>query len=138
VSRAKRRLERAKRRTRGIALIEVMVAIVMLGVAVSGLAGMSFWVATRAKVTNLRNARYAAEVKLVDQLTVTPFDSLPARVGCRAVTDPVFPHTWCMSLTDLTPRHRVVTLILQPDNSSIRPDTVEFERTKATPYNPLS
>jgi hypothetical protein len=132
------RPRRRVRVRRGVALVEVVVALVMLGVAVTGLAGMTLWAGRRAAVSNVQNLRYAAEVRLIDQLTVLPFDSLPSRAGCREVNEPPFPHTWCLILTDVTPKHRRLTLVMRPTSPLVRPDTIEFERTKGVPYNPVS
>jgi prepilin-type N-terminal cleavage/methylation domain-containing protein len=122
---------------RGLTLVEVMAAVVVLGVSATGLAAMTFWVGQRSFVAGGASSRAAALVEHADRLASLPFDSLPGRVGCKTVTDTAYPYTRCVSLVDVAPGQRQLTLVLTPTSSKLRPDTLVFERVSATPYNPF-
>ena len=68
-------------------------------------------------------------------LLASPFASLPALAGC-ATARGTFPHTRCVTVSDLSPHVRRVTLIVTPDKDGSRADTVVVDRA-APPPRPL-
>jgi hypothetical protein len=59
-------------------------------------------------------------------------------VGCTSVSTGLLPRSECVAVQDIVVGRRQVTFILRPDNTSLRPDTVIFERTKPRAYHPLN
>jgi hypothetical protein len=120
-----------------LTLVEVMAAVVILGVSATGLAAMTFYVGQRSYVSAGASSRAAALIEHADRLASLPFDSLPTRVGCTTISDTTYPYTRCISLVDVAPGQRRLTLVLTPSSAKLRPDTLIFERVSATPYNPF-
>jgi hypothetical protein len=80
-----------------------------------------------------RNAVVARELS---RLMATPYPSLPARAGCTS-SESAFPHTRCVTVTDLSPQVRRLTLVVTPKRGLLRADTVVVDRA-AAPRSALS
>lgn len=121
----------------GLTLVEVLVAIIVLGVAGSGLAAMTFWVGRGSFLAAGASSRSGAVVQQGERLSSLPFDSLASRVGCTHMAVRPFPYTRCVGIDVLEPGSVRVSVVLRPDNALIRADSVQFERTSHTPYKPF-
>lgn len=130
--RGRRRASRA-----GLSVVEVLVAVVVFGIASSGLAAMTFWVGTRSTVAALATHRSNAMVEEGDRLAVLPFDSLSERSECHDRGDQSFAYVRCIRVEELSMDSRRLTLVLSPRQRSLRSDTLVLERVRGTPYNPL-
>ena len=71
----------------GLTLVEVMAAVVVLGVSATGLAAMTFYVGQRSYFSAGASSRAASLIEHADRLASLPFDSLPGRVGCTTIAD---------------------------------------------------
>jgi prepilin-type N-terminal cleavage/methylation domain-containing protein len=125
------------RSRRGLSLVEVLVAVAVMGIASTGLAAATFWMGRRAVESAGASARTAIVIERSDRLAQLSYDSLPLNVGCRQSAAPPFPYDECVVVTDLPGGTRRVTLVVTPRNRLVRPDTVTFERAAGAPYNPL-
>jgi hypothetical protein len=121
-----------------MSLIEVVVAMTLFAVIMASMAALTTQVARSAQFSTIATQRGAAVAVAVNQLEALPYDSLPGRVGCRQVASTTFPRRECVRITNVAPRVRQVEFTLTPDNMSLRPDTVIFERGQPTPGNPLN
>jgi hypothetical protein len=119
-------------------MIEVVVAMTLFAVVMTGVAAMTTHVARSAHFSSIATQRSAALAVGVNQLEALPYDSLPGRQGCKNVASASFPRRECVSITNVAPRVRQVQFTLTPDNAALRPDTVIFERGRPTPRNPLN
>lgn len=140
--RLRRTLRRATRRRRfarrtGVALVEVMVALVLFAVGTLGLAAMSVAVARRAVLSAATTARTATMGEQADRLQAIPFDSLAARAGCTVVNGPPLPHTRCINITTLPNNKVQIRLTVTPTDPTLRPDTTTFIRARGAKDNPL-
>lgn len=135
---ARRAIATRRRTRRGVTLVEVMAAIVILSIAVSGLAGMTMWAGRRAAISAMQQGRLAITAQLVDQLTVIPFDSLPVVAGCATVAARPFPHTHCVSVLDVAPTRRLISIVIRPTSVLLRADSLTFERAATPPASPVS
>ena len=122
---------------RGMSLVEVMVAVVVMGVASTGLAAATFWMGRRAVESAGASARAAVVMEHSDRLAQVSYDSLPLRAGCQRTSTPPLPYEECVVVTDLPSGTRRVTLVVTPVNRLVRADTVIFERAAGAPRNPL-
>jgi len=120
----------------GFTLIEVMLAlsafaiiVVSLGRATSLLGRQS----TNAMYATYRDSEVARQV---GWLSAMPFDSLSAQTGCTSFTAAPFPHTRCITVTDVTPGQKHITLVIAPAYTSLHPDTTSFDRI-ASATNPF-
>jgi prepilin-type N-terminal cleavage/methylation domain-containing protein len=123
---------------RGITLIEVIVALTMFAIVTMTVASFTAQVASGSRVNAVSTVRAGALAAQVNRLEVLPFDTLPTRIGCTEVTTGLLPRRECVEVRDVAVDRREVTFILQPTNSSLRPDTVILQRTKPKAYHPLN
>ena len=133
---------RARRRTvarnrRGAALIEIMVAMTIMVIAVTGLAGMTVHAGRRAATLTATSGRTAVQTQIVDQLMVLPYNSLPSKAGCTSVTAAPFRHRRCVTITDVSFRQRRVSVVFTPASQLLQVDSVVFERAKGVSTSPL-
>ncbi|HYT70421.1 MAG TPA: prepilin-type N-terminal cleavage/methylation domain-containing protein [Gemmatimonadales bacterium] len=121
----------------GFSLVELLVAVTLLGIALAGAARLSFVMARRSYPLVGLAARDAVIAQQVNQFTALPFDSLTAKVGTTTVRRSPLPYTRTVTVEHLSPRWRRVTLIITPLNPFVSPDTVIIERAKpdANPFN---
>lgn len=120
----------------GFTLIEVMLAlsafaviVVSLGRATSLLARQS----TNAMFATYRDSEVARQV---GRLSVMQFDSLSAQTGCTTLTAAPFPHTRCITVTDVTAGQKHIVLVVAPAYTGLHPDTTSFDRI-ASATNPF-
>ena len=126
------------RTRRGAALIEIMVAMTIMVIALTGVAAMTLHAGRRATTLASSGGRTAVQTQVVDQLMVLPYNLLPAKVGCTTVTTLPYPHRRCVTVTDLSFRRRRVTVAFTPASRLVRSDTLVFERTKGVSNSPLN
>ena len=135
--RGRRRGRAVASQRRGSTLIEIMIAMSVLVIAVTGLAGMTVQAGRRSVTLAATGARTAVQTQVVDQLMVLPFNSLPSKAGCTTVTAAPFPHRRCVSVADISFRQRRVTVVFTPANRLLRTDSLVFERAKGVSNSPL-
>jgi prepilin-type N-terminal cleavage/methylation domain-containing protein len=84
---------RAKHRRGGFTLIEVLIAIVILGSVGVGIAQLMFTSATRSGNAGAISYRAAALATEVNRITALPASSLVDGTTTRTIADRPFPHT---------------------------------------------
>ena len=117
---------------KGIALVEIIVAMVLLAVAVSSLAGLVYSV-SRSGMKNTGNAyRNGVLMQEVNRLEGIPYDSIPVGTTTYGVSSGVYPHTRVVTVAEpLAQKVKSIQVVVTPVNSQYKPDTVSFVRTKA-------
>ena len=136
--RVRRRAASRLRIRRGAALIEIMVAMTIMVIALTGVAGMTLHAGRRSTTLASSGGRTAVQTQVVDQLMVLPYNLLPSKVGCTTVTTLPYPHRRCVTVTDLATRRRRVTVAFTPASRLLRADTLVFERTYGALNSPLN
>ncbi|MCC6930284.1 MAG: hypothetical protein IT359_14960 [Gemmatimonadaceae bacterium] len=125
----------------GLSVVEVLVAVMLFGVATTGLAAMTFWVGTRAGVAREANQRADAVAEEGDLLASMPFDSLESQGGCKERAYAGFAYLRCVRVDEVAGDRRRVLLTVAPmaqaGSRSLAPDTLQLERTRTAPWNPL-
>jgi prepilin-type N-terminal cleavage/methylation domain-containing protein len=119
------------RNSKGFSLIEVIVAMMLLGVVVSSLATMMHSVSQSSiKVTG---AAYRNGVLMheVNRLIALPYDSLAVGSQSYASTNTAYPHTRVVTIAEPTERLKTVSVVVTPSNPLYKPDTLRFTRTNA-------
>lgn len=122
----------------GVSLVELLVAMVMLGVLMTSVAGLTFEAARRSMVTTGESYRQAAMLEEVNRMTAMPYNNLTVGTTCRSVASGVFPHSRCISTTSTGLYSKQLTIIVTPGQRGVRPDTVVFTRARAPVTNPLA
>jgi len=126
-----------KRADAGFSLIEIMVAISLLGLVLIGAARLNFTLAQRFYTLSGGGARDAVLAQQVNQFAALPFDSLKAKAGTITVNKPPLPYTRKITVDSLSPKLRRVTIIVTPLTPVFKPDTLVLQRTKPAnnPFN---
>jgi len=121
----------------GFTLLEILVAITLLGVVLMGVARLNFVLAQRFYGLSGGAARDGILAQQVNQFAALPFDSLKAKAGTITVNKPPLPYTRKITVDSLSPKLRRVTIIVTPLNTVFKADTLVLQRTKPgnNPFN---
>jgi prepilin-type N-terminal cleavage/methylation domain-containing protein len=125
--------------TRGLSLIEVVVAITILSIVVMALGGLMFQVARHTRESAGVAYRSAASESAASWLHGLPWDSIPGAVGCTdSLTTGLLEYTRCVELLTNTPRYRLARITISPTGTlRPKPDTITVERTKTRSASPF-
>ncbi|HMG00387.1 MAG TPA: prepilin-type N-terminal cleavage/methylation domain-containing protein [Gemmatimonadaceae bacterium] len=134
-----RSLDRAAKATsavgeprKGFALIEVIVAMVLLAVAVSSLAALMYSVSQNGMKATGNAYRNGVLMHEVNRLEGIPYDSIAIGSSSVAVSTMPYPHTRVITVTEPVARTiKSITVVITPVNAKFKPDTVSFIRTRA-------
>lgn len=122
----------------GVSLVEVLVAITLMAVVLSGLGGLAFTAARQNTAVAADNYRQGVLTQEVNRLSAWPFDDLPGEVGCTTTAGGSFPHQRCVAVTTVNSTRRQVRIIITPSVPGALPDSVTLERTRPPVGNVLS
>lgn len=114
---------------RGVSLIEVMVALTLFGLiaTVHTVATMRYGLRTRAAA--LGTARTTAMSTAVQLFSTLPRGDLGDHDGCVDITSIAnYAHERCVEVTAVTSTVSRLRIIITPDNTALRPDTVFVDR----------
>ncbi len=115
---------------RGISLIELMVAVTLMGLIVTAhtLVTMKYAVSTRTSAIGVDRA--SAVSTAVDLYSTMPYASLSTSTGCTTITTMVnYVHDRCVTITNPTQAIRRIQIIIRPANTAFRSDTVRVDRS---------
>ena len=118
-------------RIRGFSVVEVIVAMVLLAIAVSSLAALTYSV-SQSSMTATGNAyKNGVLMQEVNRLEGIPYDSVKASTPVSVTTGP-FLYTKTINVAEPAVNVvKTVQIIIQPTNTKFKPDTANFIRTKA-------
>lgn len=127
------------RARRGVSLIEVMVALVLFGLIATVHTVATMRYGLQGRIVALGSARAAAVATAIELYSTMPRGSIPGSVGCTTITsDPLYPHTRCITLTAVTSTISRIRIVITPTNASLTPDTVFVDRVTGTSTPPFS
>jgi prepilin-type N-terminal cleavage/methylation domain-containing protein len=117
---------------KGVALVEVIVAMVLLAVAVSSLAGLVYSV-SQSGLKNTGGAyRNGILMQEVNRLEGIPYDSIAVGTQTYQVTTGNYKHTRVITVAEpVVQKVKTIMIVVTPTNPMFKPDTVSFTRTKA-------
>ena len=117
---------------KGIALVEVIVAMVLLAVAVASLASLIYSVSQSSLIATGNAYRNGVLMQEINRLEGIPYDSIPVGTTTVSVSTAPYPHTRVVTVTEPVAKViKTVTVVITPTNLKFKPDTVSFTRTKA-------
>jgi hypothetical protein len=125
------------RNREGTSLVELLVAMTLLGVVMTSLAGLTFETARRSVIVAGNGFMQGVVTEQVNRLAALPFAQLPGAAGCVTVATGVFPHQRCITVTNVSNVRRDVRLIIQPTQPGLLPDTLDVVRWNPPTTNPL-
>lgn len=131
----------ARTQRRGAALVEVMVAMVVVTIGLLGAGGMTAVAARKASALSYQSRRDGIVLEEMNRIAALTYDSLASRVGCTTVTGTTLAHTRCISVTNIAggAGYKRVRLIITPAATSYaRAETVYVNRAKGAARNPLA
>lgn len=121
--------ERMKNR-RGISLIELMVAVTLMGLIVTAHTMVTMKYAVRNRTSAVGVDRASAISTAVDLYSTMPFASLAGATGCTTITTMAnYVHDRCVTISNPTQAIRRIEIIIRPANSAFRSDTVRVDRS---------
>lgn len=120
-----------RRRTRwGMSVVEIMVAMMLLGTGTVAMAGLSLATARRAQANDIFTKRTALLQQQMNRLQALPYDSLIAKQGTVKVTGS-FPHTRVVSVSlDPSGNRARVTVRIIPSRAPGSGETIVFDRAR--------
>ena len=117
---------------KGIALVEVIVAMVLLAVAVSSLASLVYSVSHSGIKTAGDAYKNGVMMQEVNRLVGLPYDSVHTGTTSIAVSTQPYAHTRVITVTEPTANVvKSIKIVITPSNPQYRSDSVTFIRTKA-------
>lgn len=126
------------RNRQGVSLVELIVALTVLGIVLASVAGLSVQAAQRAETLSGQSRRQAAMADEINRLTALPVTKLATGTSCRTYNDPGFQHTRCVTVNFINTMNRQLQIIVTPSQPGLRPDTVVFRRADPPTLNPLN
>lgn len=122
----------ARKNRKGMVIVEVIVAMVLLGVAVSSLAALVYSVSRNGLIASGNAYRNGILMQEVNRLEGIPYDSVHVGVSTTVVTGGKYPHTRVVTVTEPSLNLvKSVKVVITPSNAVFKPDTMSFIRTKA-------
>jgi prepilin-type N-terminal cleavage/methylation domain-containing protein len=117
---------------KGMVLVEVIVAMVLLAVAVTSLAAMMYSVSQNGMKATGNAYRNGVLMQEVNRLEGSLYDSVTVGTTSVSVTSGTYPHTRTITVTEPVANVvKSVKIVITPTNSLYKPDTASFTRTKA-------
>jgi prepilin-type N-terminal cleavage/methylation domain-containing protein len=117
---------------KGFVLVEVIVAMVLLGVAVSSLAALMYSVSQSGMKATGDAYRNGVLMQEVNRLEGVPYDSIPVAVTSILVPTAPYKHTKKISVTQPVANViKSITIVITPPDTKLKPDTATFLRTKS-------
>jgi prepilin-type N-terminal cleavage/methylation domain-containing protein len=120
----------------GFSMMEVVVAMILLSIILTALAGLTFKTAKQAVLNTDGTKVQAASLELVNRFSALPFNSLVAAAGCDTVGTLNNKFQRCVTVTT-TGNSAQVQVVTQPLQRSAAAITVRFNRVAPGSTNPL-
>lgn len=115
----------------GFVLAEVIVAMVLLAVAVSSLAGLVYSVSRSGIKTTGDAYKNGVLMHEVNRLEALPYDSIATGSFTYSVSSGSYPHSRVITVAEPLVNIKTVKVVITPVNPKYKPDTVRFTRTRA-------
>ncbi|MFL5584841.1 MAG: prepilin-type N-terminal cleavage/methylation domain-containing protein [Gemmatimonadaceae bacterium] len=117
---------------RGVGLVEVIVAMVLLAIAVSSLAALVGSVSHSSIRTSGDAYKNGVLMNEVNRLEGIPYDSIAAGSSYTTETAGPYQHTRYVTVTEPVPNViKSIKIVIKPVNSNFKADSVTFIRTKS-------
>jgi len=116
---------------KGFVIVEVIVAMVLLGVAITSLAAL-VWSVSRSSIRTTGDAyKNGVLMQEVNRLEGLPYDSIANGTSGYSVSSGVYAHSRVVTVAEPIVNIKTINVVITPVNSKYKPDTVAFTRTRA-------
>lgn len=114
---------------RGISLIEVMVAMTLLGMMATVHTVVTMRFAVRNRIAAAGVNRAAAMSAAVDLYSTMPYTALASNTGCTTLTVPaLYQHQRCVTITSLSTTIVRVQISIVPTNTAFQTEVRSVDR----------
>ena len=120
----------------GFGLVEVVVAMVMLAIIVTSLAGLTYASARQSIVADNAMARQAVTLQTVNRLATMPYANIAAEAGCDTVGTVNRAFETCITLAAATNAMRI-QVVTTPLQHNVAASTARLIRNAPASSNPL-
>jgi len=120
----------------GFTIVEVVMAIVLLGIIMTTLGGLTFHTARHAVTADNIAARQAASLDMVNRITALPYAQLTPGVACDSAGGVGNWYRRCATITPIA-NGMQVTVVTTPEQRGIPASTVTIVRSAPPAQNPL-
>lgn len=117
-------------------MLEVVVAIILLSVILTALAGLTFTTAKQAMLNTDGSKVQAASLETVNRFSALPYDALAGAAGCDTLGTSNNHLQRCVTVT-ATGNSSQVEIVTTPLQRSAAAITVRFNRVAPGSTNPL-
>jgi len=132
-------MKRASTLSGGFSLVEAMVALVMIAVSAIILLPITWNIALQTRRTTVENQRTAVLGAEAENVSTIEYDELESGTTCFEFSNSDFPHTKCITVTELGGNRKRVTVVVTPHGGyGVGADTLVVERSRPGRYNPLN
>jgi Tfp pilus assembly protein PilV len=115
----------------GFVIVEVIVAMVLLAIAITSLAGL-VWSVSKSSIRTTGDAyKNGVLMHEVNRLEGLPYDSIPNGSFTYGVSSGVYAHSRVVTVAEPAANIKTIKVVITPVNSKYKPDTVSFMRTRA-------
>jgi hypothetical protein len=121
----------------GTTLLEIVVAIVILGIAGTGIAGMAFHAGKSSMEVRAVSRRDAALASVTEQVGNVAYESLFAYAGCNDRGSADFAYLSCVRVEQETENLRVVTVLIDPEDERVASASNVLMRARTPPASPF-
>jgi prepilin-type N-terminal cleavage/methylation domain-containing protein len=129
---------RRPRRRAGFSLVEVIMALTLLAVAMMLLSRLTYLVSQRGRLNDLTAKRNAALAQEAARFGVMTFAQIAAQSsGSTLMLVGDFTYTRRLTVTATTANRYTIKVVIAPQASEFRPDSVTFNRTRPATGSPL-
>jgi prepilin-type N-terminal cleavage/methylation domain-containing protein len=120
----------------GFTIVEVVMAVVLLGIILTTLGGLTFHTARQAVVADNTAARQAASLDMVNRVAAIPYAQLTAGTTCDS-TGSV--NNWYRRCATVTPAANgmQITVVTTPEQRGVPASSVTVMRSSPPAANPL-
>ena len=119
----------------GFALIEAIVAIVILGIAITTLAALMVQVSRSALRVSGDSYKQSVLSQEINRIEAMPYDSVVVGTQTVTVTQLPYPHTRVITITQPVDRVKKVQIVVTPVGYYFKRDTAIVYRRSSTPPN---
>jgi Prokaryotic N-terminal methylation motif len=117
---------------KGFAIVEIIVAMVLLAIAISSLAALLYTISQSGMVATGNAYRNGVLMSAVNTFEGLPYDSVAVGTQSAIVSTGPYPNTRVVTVTEpVVGMVKNIKVIITPTNAKYKPDTVTFIRTKA-------
>jgi prepilin-type N-terminal cleavage/methylation domain-containing protein len=127
----------SRRPRQGTTLIEIVVAMVILGIAGSGIALMAFHAGRSTIEAGMIAQRNAALASMTERVTNTSYALLPDLAGCTDRADEQFAYLACVRVVQEEENLREVTVLVDPVDESVASASAVVLRAHTPPASPF-